>query len=635
MKIPSFCLLLCLLVVSFSADAATQRALLIGVSNYEAGLPPLAGSKNDVMLIRELLVHKFGFDRANIQVLIDEQATRQGIFAAVENLSKRSGPDDIVLIHFSGHGSQAPDTNGDEPDGFDETILPHDSRTPGIADITDDEINTLVSRFDSQSVVVILDSCHSGTGTRSGPTLVTQRWVAPDTRRELYEKVATRQVVTLPVSENHVFFAAAQEFESELDGPFGPDNMRLGLFTAAMVGVLANAPPAITPRQAIEGVNARVEALKASAAGMPIPEPNMEAPLEKQGLPMFVFRNSAPQAQPQQPQQPQQSPVQFTSGDRPDFGTSQAIFVIANGAPRPDIAGKIAASAGSEFVVAKSLAAADAVVDVAGQGTYDVYGPGGAVKIASGLTKGSSMGNQDDFTFLGAVLSNAPTLADLVSLTTPPTSMQMSLKAAGASVVRSSKVSTRTVKVSVNTAGHKLEFYRPDQPRTRANSLQLEAASNQDCYLTIASLNSAGEVYMLLPNAGQEMSGFLGEGLVRANSTVLIPDSLAPGNDAGFYFDYAPPGGIDRVIGICMTELMDARRLREQLIKLENGETVSQGLFTVEGRGLTGITPGPARQQQAMANPDRPAQSATAEPEPSPPKRPRWAASILTLEVGI
>jgi len=173
------------LLISAVANAGTQRALLIGVSNYEANLPPLAGSKNDVMLIRELLVQKYGFDRANVQVLIDEQATRALILSAVRALSERTVADDIVLIHFSGHGSQAPDMNGDEDDGFDETILPHDSRTPGIADITDDELNALLSGFEFGSVVVILDSCHSGTGTRSGPTLVTQRWVAPDTRKEL------------------------------------------------------------------------------------------------------------------------------------------------------------------------------------------------------------------------------------------------------------------------------------------------------------------------------------------------------------------------------------------------------------------------------------------------------------------
>ena len=618
------------LLISAVANAGTQRALLIGVSNYEANLPPLAGSKNDVMLIRELLVQKYGFDRANVQVLIDEQATRAQILSAVRALSERTVADDIVLIHFSGHGSQAPDMNGDEDDGFDETILPHDSRTPGIADITDDELNALLSGFEFGSVVVILDSCHSGTGTRSGPTLVTQRWVAPDTRKELYESIATRQVVTLPISENHVFFAAAQDFESELDGPFGPDNMRLGLFTAAMVGVLASSPPTVTPREAIAGVNARVEALKAIAAGMPIPEPNMEAPLDKQEMPMFVFSDDAPPTAP--PAQLPSAPVQFTSGDEPQFGFSRTLFATMNGAPQPGLARAIVASIGTNMGVAQSLNEADAVVDVAGQGIFDVYGPGGAVKVASGLSSGSAAA--DDFSFLGTAILNAPTLADLVSLHSPASGLQMRLRAAGVADVRSSKGSTRTVKVSVNTGSHKLHYYAAGQPRSRSNSLQLEVASTEDCYLTIASLNSAGQVYMLLPNAGQDLSGFLGKGLIRANTNVLIPDSLADENRAGFHFDYAPPGGTDRIIGICLREMQDAEHLRAQISKLELGGTLDADLFGVGKRGLTGITPGnpvPAQAEasavpKAMANPA---------PQAQPTGNTNWAASILTLEVGV
>lgn len=618
-----------LLLLPMMVSAATQRALLIGVSDYEANLPPLAGSRNDVMLIRELLVLKFGFDRANIQVLVDDQAKRKDIFAAVRALSEKAAPDDIVFIHFSGHGSQAPDTNGDEPDGFDETILPQDSRTPGIADITDDELNALLAAFKSDSVVVVLDSCHSGTGTRSGPTLVTQRWVAPDTRRELYEKIATRQV--LPISENHVFFAAAQEFESELDGPFGPDNMRLGLFTAAMVGVLANSPPEVTPRQAIEGVNARVEALKASAAGMPIPEPNLEAPLHKQEKPMFVFsRAESPSAPPAAPAQPS-APVQFTSGDDPKFGFSRTLFATMNGASQPGLAKAIVASIGANLGVAGSLDEADAVVDIVGQGIFDVYGPGGAVKVASGLSSGAAA--DGDFSFLTAVLLNAPTLADLVSLSSPQSGLQMQLRAAGVADVRSTKVSTRTVKVSVNTGSHKLQFYRPGQPRNRSNSLQLEVISNNDCYLTIASLNSAGQVYLLLPNAGQELSGFLGKGLVRANTNVLIPDSLADENRAGFHFDYAPPGGTDRVIGICLRDLQDAEHLRAQLNKLELGKTLETDLFGVQARGLTNITPGSSGASQSAVSPTPPTATSVS---PTPAAgNPNWAASILTLDVGV
>ena len=623
------CSVMLILLISAVAHAGTQRALLIGVSNYEANLPPLAGSKNDVTLIRELLTYKFGFDRSNIQILIDEQATRAQILSSIRALSETSAPDDIVLIHYSGHGSQAPDTNGDEDDGFDETILPYDSRTEGIADITDDELNALIAGFQSRSVVVILDSCHSGTGTRSGPSLVSQRWVAPDTRKELYESIATRQVLTLPISENHVFFAAAQDFESELDGPFGPDNMRLGLFTAALVGVLANAPPTVTPREAIAGVSVRIEALKASAAGMPIPEPNMEAPLEKQDQPMFVFRNAAPPVA--SPPGPPSTQVQFTSGDEPTFGFSRSLFATMNGTPQAGLANAIASSVGIDMGVAQSLNEADAVVDVVAQGVFDIYGPGGAVKVASALHDGNS--SPGDFGFLRTIILNAPTLADLVSLSSPQAGLQMQLRAAGVPGVRARSISTRTVKVSVNSGSHKLQFYEAGDPRTRQNSLQLEAVSNHDCYLTIASLNSAGDVYLLLPNAGQELSGFLSKGLIPANTSVLIPDSLADENRAGFHFDYAPPGGVDRIIGICLRDLADAGQLRAQLNKLELGGVLDADLFGVEARGLLNIAPGNTSPVQAAASAVAPLQASPA-PPPQATGNTNWAASILTLEVG-
>ena len=616
------------LLISVAAEAATQRALLIGVSNYEADLPPLAGARNDVMIISELLVLKFGFDRSNIRILVDKEATRANIFEAVGELSRQSAPEDVVLIHFSGHGSQAPDTNDDEDDGLDESILPYDSRTPGIADITDDEIGSLISKFGSRSVVVVLDSCHSGTGTRSGPTQVSQRWVAPDTRKELYATVHTRQVLTLPVSEKHVLFSAAQDSQSELDGPFGPNKMRLGLFTAALVGVLANAPPTISPREVIEGVNARIEILKPRAAGMPIPEPNMEAPLEKQELPMFALSDASTQSEPAE------ATAGFATGDRPELGPSRAIFVTADGVPQLALGREITESIGNEMVVADSVETADAVIDVVGRGIYDIYGPGGAVRIASGLTNIDAAGREGDYTFLRAVLSNASILADLVSLITPPSGIVFELKAAGVSPIRSQALSTRAIKITVNTANKRLRFYETGQPRTRENSLQLEARSSEDCYLTIATLNSAGQASLLFPNAGQERSGFIEQGLIRANKAVLVPDSLAPDNMAGFFFDYAPPGGIDRVIGICMIGLGDAEFLRDQLEELERGATISQHLLISGEYESNDRAPKPAPTRQRPARMEEQDLTFSFESASRSKRRTGWAASILTLEVG-
>jgi len=356
----------------------------------------------------------------------------------------------------------------------------------------------------------------------------------------------------------------------------------------------------------------------------------MEAPLAKQEMPMFVFRDDVPPAAPLP--EPPSAPVQFTSGDEPQFGFSRTLFATMNGAPQPGLARAIVASIGSDMGVAQALNEADAVVDVVGQGIFDVYGPGGAVKVAGGLSSGSTVA--DDFSFLGTVILNAPTLADLVSLHSPASGLQMRLRAAGVADVRSSKVSTRTVKVSVNTGSHKLRFYEAGQPRNQSNSLQLDVISNEDCYLTIASLNSTGEVYMLLPNAGQELSGFLSKGLLRANSSVLIPDSLADENQAGFHFDYAPPGGTDRIIGICLQDRQDADSLRAQISKLELGGTLDADLFGVETRGLTDITPGNPAPAQAAAS-----AAPQVTTNPAPPAQAigntNWAASILTLEVGV
>lgn len=594
MLIIRFCILFLIFLASGNLHAGVQRALLIGISDYESNLAPLPGSRNDVQLINQLLINQYGFEPTNIRVMLDAQATRQQIFSAIRSLSETAAPDDIVFIHFSGHGSQAPDTNGDEEDGYDETILPHDSRTEGIADITDDELNALIGSFQTRSVVVFLDSCHSGTGTRGGPAQVSQRWVVPDTREHLYRTTVTRGSVTLPISENHVLFAAAQDTQSELDGPFGPDNMRLGLFTAAMLGVLTNSPQSITPRQAIAGVNARVEVLKANAAGMPIPEPNMEAPATKQDQPMFVFQSELTP----EPSATAQLPIADTSGSQ--IRLVRSIHATTSGVPQHVLARRIADAIGNGIGVASTIDVADAVVDVVGQGTYDVYGPGGIVQVASGLrSDGAFSGNSDstsnsDFEFLSKVLRNAPILANLITLDNPQSNYQFELNAAGVAVTRTRNLSTRSIKVTVNTGSHRLQYYQPGAQRTRVNSLQLEALSNRDCYLSVVTVNSMGEVQLLLPNSGQEESGYLPGGHIRANTKTLIPDSLREDNNARFHFDYSPPGGHDKVIGVCSPDYPVAEHFRRQIAALESGETLNEAIFPVDSRGATNGTPGQA-----------------------------------------
>ena len=76
------------------------------------------------------------------------------------------------MFHYSGHGSQVIDVSGDEPDGKDETICPHDFATEGM--ILDDDLRKVFSSLPAGvHLDVILDSCHSGSGSREFSALAT------------------------------------------------------------------------------------------------------------------------------------------------------------------------------------------------------------------------------------------------------------------------------------------------------------------------------------------------------------------------------------------------------------------------------------------------------------------------------
>ncbi|MDA0181904.1 caspase family protein [Solirubrobacter phytolaccae] len=146
--------------------------MLVGVDEYPKLAPhqQLRGCVNDAELMAAVLRDAFGFTEEGITLLRDGEASRDGILAAWNALVERAGPDDVVVLHYSGHGSQMTDREGDEPDGLDETIVPADSGrgSEPNRDITDDEVYELLTRLTAKTplVTLIFDCCHSGTVTR-------------------------------------------------------------------------------------------------------------------------------------------------------------------------------------------------------------------------------------------------------------------------------------------------------------------------------------------------------------------------------------------------------------------------------------------------------------------------------------
>ena len=148
-----------------------RRALLIGIERYRH-VSPLQGPVNDAAAMASFLTGALGYRAQDIKTLVDAEATRRNILDTIERwLVAGTEPGDEVFLYFSGHGFQQPDKDGDESDRRDETLVPVDafvdSERTVVGMIADDEIAGLVERMDGRRIHVVLDSCHSGTATRS------------------------------------------------------------------------------------------------------------------------------------------------------------------------------------------------------------------------------------------------------------------------------------------------------------------------------------------------------------------------------------------------------------------------------------------------------------------------------------
>jgi hypothetical protein len=145
---------------------AVRRALLVGINNYPDPRNNLKGCVNDVLLMGKTITENFGFNADNIRLLTDQRATTSNIRQRLRWLVEGAGPGSSLLFHYSGHGSQVRDRNGDEMDDhLDEIICPYDLDWDD--PFTDDEFAHVIEGIpDGVNFTLILDCCHSGTGTR-------------------------------------------------------------------------------------------------------------------------------------------------------------------------------------------------------------------------------------------------------------------------------------------------------------------------------------------------------------------------------------------------------------------------------------------------------------------------------------
>ena len=295
------------------ASAGTRRALLIGVGEYLInrddfdGQPnrkpgskfpdDLRGAVNDVHLLRDVLIQRYEFQPENIVTLTDAEATREAILVEMKRIVQESGPEDVVHIHFSGHGSFAKDKSGEERDKFDETLLAYDARTNDVPDITDDEINRILAGLRTRAALVTFDSCHSGTATRGGrQSDIATRGGEPDPREDLYPDVAARgegigntervdaSETILPEDARYVFMAGAAAVHKALDSSIddedtGDDGQAkvYGWFSWSLAQALLTLDQNQPASSVFFEVQSNMKSISQKKEHEPIPVPMLEA----------------------------------------------------------------------------------------------------------------------------------------------------------------------------------------------------------------------------------------------------------------------------------------------------------------------------------------------------------------------
>lgn len=151
----------------YSQCTGKKKALLIGI-NYPGTEAELKGCINDVQNVKRFLCSHWGYKEGDIVTLTDDmqnprqKPTKANIIDGMQWLVRNAQPNDSLFFHYSGHGGQTKDLDGDEEDGYDEVIYPLDFKTNG--HIVDDEIHaTMVAPLPAGCRLTgIFDSCHSG-----------------------------------------------------------------------------------------------------------------------------------------------------------------------------------------------------------------------------------------------------------------------------------------------------------------------------------------------------------------------------------------------------------------------------------------------------------------------------------------
>ncbi|MBD2515359.1 caspase family protein [Nostoc sp. FACHB-973] len=232
-----------------------KLALLIGINQYPK-IPALSGCLTDVELQRELLIHRFGFQRSDILTLTEEQASREFIEAAfLDHLGKQTQPGDVVVFHFSGYGSRvkletSPETMQNALVSANESQIAQDEKIVNY--LLEETLLLLLRSLPTNQVTAVLDTSYDAPSSVMGLKIRALQ-ESPEAKLiaeelDFLQQLKTQKSLSTPV----VLTATSNPKQSAREALFS--GFSAGLFTYALTQYLWETTPATKIQVALSHV---------------------------------------------------------------------------------------------------------------------------------------------------------------------------------------------------------------------------------------------------------------------------------------------------------------------------------------------------------------------------------------------
>ena len=196
-------------------------ALVVGINNYRIA-PPLGYATQDAEAFAEILTTSFAFPPDKVTVLVNDQATRQGILSSFLRFTDASiGSDDRIVVFFAGHGCTRTGKRGEV--GF---LVPVDGDADDLNTLIRwDELTRNAELIQAKHLLFIMDACYGG--------LAIHRNTPPGSARFLKDMLQrySRQVLTA---------GKADETVADSNGPRPNHSIFTGHLLNALDGMAAD-----------------------------------------------------------------------------------------------------------------------------------------------------------------------------------------------------------------------------------------------------------------------------------------------------------------------------------------------------------------------------------------------------------